>query len=60
MNLIKYFRGTRGEIKHITWPSQKQVVVYTTAVIVISVLVAAIIAGLDFGFTKAVQWLIEN
>ena len=58
MGLIQYLRDTRGELKHVTWPSRKQAIVYTVLVIVISTLTALFAGGLDFLFGEALNILI--
>lgn len=49
--MIKYLRGVREEVKKITWPTRQQTYRYTGIVIVVSILVAAFLGGLDFLFT---------
>lgn len=49
--LIQYVRDTRGELKHVSWPTTKQATVFTILVIAISLLVAALLGFFDFIFT---------
>ncbi|NLY08781.1 MAG: preprotein translocase subunit SecE [Tissierellia bacterium] len=52
----RYFRGVKAELKKVIWPSKKDLVNYTTVVIVISVLISLIVYVLDtvirFGLSK--------
>ena len=56
MKIIDYFKDSQGELKHVSWPSRKQVVAHTTLVIVISLLVAAYLGAFDALFT----YLLKN
>jgi len=51
MWLINYLREVRAEVTHISWPTPRQTAVYTALVLVISVVVAAYVAALDYGFS---------
>jgi preprotein translocase subunit SecE len=50
--LIQYIRDTRGELKHVSWPTTKQATVFTILVIAISLFVAALLGLFDFIFTS--------
>jgi preprotein translocase SecE subunit len=56
MGLTNYIKETRGEMKHVNWPTRRQAIAYTIAVIVISVLVAYMLGAFDalfkFGLSK--------
>jgi len=42
-----FFRGVKSEFKKITWPDKKSLFKQTLAVILVSLVVGVIIAGLD-------------
>jgi preprotein translocase subunit SecE len=44
-------------MRKVLWPSRTELVTYAIVVIVFVVLMVAIVAGLDFGFTKLVLGL---
>ncbi len=50
MGLINYFKETRGEMKHVNWPTKSQALNYTLLVIVISLVTAVILAVADYVF----------
>ena len=56
MSITNYIKETKAEMKHVTWPTRKQAVVYTISVIVISLLVAYLLGAFDalfqFGLRK--------
>ena len=49
--LIQYIKDTRGELKHVSWPTTRQTTVFTILVITISLIVAALLGVFDFIFT---------
>jgi len=58
MKLINYLKATRGELKHVSWPTQKQTVYFTIVVIIISILTAAFLGFFDFLFTTLLDTFI--
>ncbi len=57
--LINYFKETKEEMNHVSWPTRHQTIVYTALVIFISVLVAALLGVFDALFTKIVGLFIN-
>ncbi len=55
MSLVEYLKSTRGELKHVNWPTQKQTVYFTVIVIVLSVATAAFLGLFDFIFTTLID-----
>lgn len=53
MNLLNYLKETKAELKEVKFPSRAQTIVYTVAVIVLSILVAALLGGVDLGLREA-------
>lgn len=49
MPFITFLKKVQAEMKHVTWINSKQVMYYTIAVAIISLLVAYMIGGFDFG-----------
>ncbi|HAE36473.1 MAG: Preprotein translocase, SecE subunit [Candidatus Nomurabacteria bacterium GW2011_GWF2_35_66] len=61
MNTITDFiKEVLAEAKHITWPTRKQAIYATIAVLVISLLVAYYLGLLDFLFSKGLEQLLLN
>jgi preprotein translocase subunit SecE len=58
--LAKYFRDTAGELKQVSWPTQKQATIYTVLVISISILVAMFVGAFDYLFSQGVQIIVNN
>jgi len=57
--LLTYLRETRGELKHVSWPTQRQTVLYTTLVIVISVITSLYLGLFDFLFQEGLGLLVK-
>ena len=49
--LGNYLRDTAAEMKHVSWPTQTQAMIYTVLVIVISTIVALFVGAFDYIFT---------
>ena len=47
-----YYRQVVAELRKVIWPTRKDLVTYTTVVLVFVVIITAIVAGLDIGFAK--------
>jgi preprotein translocase subunit SecE len=52
MKIIQYIKDTRAEMVHVTWPSRKQAISYSIAVVVVSVVVAFMLGFFDYVFSK--------
>ena len=52
MRIINYIKDTKSEMKHVSWPTRKQSVVFTILVIVVSILVSLFLGFFDFSFGK--------
>ncbi|HAP73956.1 TPA: preprotein translocase subunit SecE [Candidatus Campbellbacteria bacterium] len=55
MKLIDYLKDTRGEMKHVSWPTKSQAVWYTIIVIVISLFVAFFLGFFDYIFSLLIE-----
>ena len=51
MKLIDYIKDTRGELKHVSWPTQSQIINYTVLIILISIFTSFFLGFFDFIFT---------
>ncbi|GAB2645873.1 preprotein translocase subunit SecE [Nocardia goodfellowii] len=55
--LSKFLREVIAELRKVIWPNRKQMVTYTTVVLVFVIFMVAFISGLDLAFIKGVNWL---
>lgn len=51
MRFTNYLKDVRGEMKHVSWPTRRQALVFTALVIAISVFGALYLGLLDFIFS---------
>lgn len=51
MKLFEYLKATKGEMKHVSWPTRHQTIAYTLIVIVVSVFVAFYLGLFDWILT---------
>lgn len=55
MKLIDYIKDTKGELKHVSWPTRRQTIIFTIIVIIISVAVALFLGLFDYIFTQILE-----
>ncbi len=56
--LSNYFRDTVAEMKHVSWPTKHQALVYTILVVVICAFVAVFLGAFDFVFTTLLNQVV--
>lgn len=56
---MTYFRESFEELKKVTWPTRRQTINYSLAVVALSILVAVFIGGLDYGFSEGIEKLLS-
>lgn len=49
-----FYRQVIAELRKVIWPTRKELITYTSVVIVFVLMVIAYVSVLDFGFAKAV------
>ena len=54
-----FFKGVKAEFGKITWPDRKATLKQSVAVVIISVIVGALIAVLDYGVTHGIKALVS-
>jgi preprotein translocase subunit SecE len=55
--LVRFIREVWAELRKVVWPNQKQMVTYTSVVLVFVVFMVALVGVLDLLFAKGVFWL---
>ena len=55
---VQFLREVRTELKKVTWPSKRQTISSTAAVIVLVVLVAIFLGAVDFLLARVVRMLV--
>lgn len=52
-----FIRQVVAELRKVIWPTRKELIAYTTVVVVFVLIMAGIIAGFDYVFTKGVLFV---
>jgi preprotein translocase subunit SecE len=60
MKLVQYLKETKNELKEVVFPTTAQTITYTIIVILISVLVALTLGGIDLGLREALTKIIAR
>jgi preprotein translocase subunit SecE len=55
MSINTYIKETRGELKHVSWPTRKQAIAYTVTVIIIALVLAFYLGLLDYVFSAGLE-----
>lgn len=55
--LLQFLREVVAELRKVIWPNRKQMITYTSVVLVFVVFMVAFISGMDLAFIKGVSWL---
>ncbi len=54
-SFFNYLRDVRGEMQHVSWPTQRQAIAYSLLVIGISLFVAMLLGAFDFVFSSIAE-----
>ncbi|GMQ95010.1 MAG: preprotein translocase subunit SecE [Patescibacteria group bacterium] len=58
MKFIQYLKDTRGELKHVSWPTRSQTIHFTVVIIVASLLTAFFLGIFDTIFSALLSDLL--
>ncbi len=59
MQITKFIKDVRNEMKYVKWPTRKMIIGSTIAVLVISFLTAVYLGGEDFLLQKALTKFVK-
>jgi len=60
MSFLQYLKDTRGELRHVAWPTRLQTIVYTIIVILLSFFIALYLGLFDYIFTTGLRNVVET
>lgn len=60
MKILQYLKETKNELKEVVFPTSAQTITYTMIVIIISVLVALGLGGVDLGLRELLAKVIAR
>jgi preprotein translocase subunit SecE len=55
--IINFIREVVAELRKVIWPTRKELLTYTSVVIVFVTIMFLIVAGFDYAFAKAALWV---
>jgi len=58
MSILTYFKDTKAEMKHVTWPTPRQAFIYTLIVIATAIIVSLVLGLFDYLFSLGIQKII--
>jgi preprotein translocase subunit SecE len=58
--LGEYLKETKGELKHVSWPTKNQAIIFTVIVVVFSLVVATILGAFDYIFAMILKFFISR
>ncbi|MEK7537268.1 MAG: preprotein translocase subunit SecE [Patescibacteria group bacterium] len=58
MKIVEFLKDVRAELRKVSWPSRQETIKLTGVVILISVILAAFLGLLDFGFITLLNKLL--
>ena len=56
----EFAREVNAELRKVAWPSRRETMNLSVVVLIFLVVLTAFIAGLDYGFSKVVLWIIDQ
>ena len=56
--MINYFKETKAEMKHVSWPTKRQTVMFTILVVVVSLAVSIFLGFFDGVFKRLLEALV--
>ncbi|MCC2630878.1 MAG: Protein translocase complex, SecE/Sec61-gamma subunit [Candidatus Paceibacter sp.] len=60
MAIGDYLKETRGELKHVSWPTRQQAIAFTALVIIISIGLALYLGLFDYLFSQGIKYIINQ
>ncbi|MSR71312.1 MAG: preprotein translocase subunit SecE [Candidatus Taylorbacteria bacterium] len=58
MKIVEYVKETRGELKHVSWPTRSQAINYTIVIIAVSLITAFFLGFFDYLFSSLLKFVI--
>lgn len=56
----EYLKDTKGELKHVNWPTKNQAILFTVIVVVFSLATAFFLGTFDYIFAMILKLFINN
>jgi preprotein translocase subunit SecE len=59
-NPIQFLKEARAELTKVVWPSRRETIRITVAVIALSLSVAVFLGAVDYVLTKLIEWIVNR
>lgn len=59
-SLVTYLKNVRTELEHVVWPRPRTAIIHVALIVLVSIITALIITGLDYAFSGVIQRVIES
>ncbi len=57
---LQFLKEARAELTKVVWPSRKETIRITVAVIILSLAVAVFLGAVDYGLTKLFEFILNK
>ncbi len=58
-SLATYLRNVRAELDHVVWPRPRTALIHVALIVLVTIVAALIISGLDYVFSHALERYLE-
>lgn len=58
-SFVTYLKNVRAELAHVVWPRPRTAIIHVALIVLITVIIALIISGLDYGFSTVIERVIN-
>ncbi len=58
--IVRYFKGTRAELRKVTWPTREETKTLTTIIVIVTIAMAIFLGLLDYLFQIVVAGIIAG
>ncbi len=56
--MFNYFKEVQGEMRHVSWPTRSQAIIYTVVVIIVSLVTSVYLGLWDYVFAAIIKKII--
>ena len=57
---VNYLKATKGELRHVNWPTRKQATNFTLLVISLAILVSLLLGFMDFIYSQLLNFILQG
>ena len=57
---VNYLKATKGELRHVNWPTRKQATNFTLLVIILAIVVSLLLGFMDFIYSQLLNFILQG